>query len=114
MIGGCTLRVTSKSGVRLAFRFTLAETTSFSERCLLTSRRKSSSTCLSERRCLVEKFVSKSEKIRQTLAERMAVMDSEGYENVLRPAFKQDEWKLILAGAVLGAVAGAVQLTFYL
>jgi uncharacterized membrane protein YheB (UPF0754 family) len=63
---------------------------------------------------LVEKFVSKSDKIRKTLAERMAVMDSEGYENVLRPAFKQDEWKLILAGAVLGAVAGAVQLTFYL
>ncbi len=62
---------------------------------------------------LVHQFVSKSEKIRKTLAERMAVMDSEAYENVLRPAFKQDEWKLILAGAVLGAVAGAVQLSFY-
>lgn len=63
---------------------------------------------------LVQQFVSKSEKIRQTLAERMAVMDSEGYENVLRPAFKQDEWKLILAGAALGAAAGGVQLAFYL
>jgi uncharacterized membrane protein YheB (UPF0754 family) len=62
---------------------------------------------------LVHQFVSKSEKIRKTLAERMAVMDSEAYENVLRPAFKQDEWKLILAGAVLGAAAGVVQLSFY-
>jgi uncharacterized membrane protein YheB (UPF0754 family) len=62
---------------------------------------------------LVHQFVSKSENIRKTLAERMAVMDSEAYENVLRPAFKQDEWKLILAGAVLGAAAGAVQLSFY-
>ena len=62
---------------------------------------------------LVHQFVSKSEKIRKTLAERMAVMDSEAYENVLRPAFKQDEWKLILAGAVLGAAAGLVQLSFY-
>jgi uncharacterized membrane protein YheB (UPF0754 family) len=62
---------------------------------------------------LVHQFVSKSDKIRRTLAERMAVMDSEAYENVLRPAFKQDEWKLILAGAVLGAAAGAVQLSFY-
>jgi len=63
---------------------------------------------------LVEQFVNKSEKIRTILAEKMAVMDPEGYENVLRPAFKQDEWKLIVAGAVLGAAVGLWQVTWYL
>jgi hypothetical protein len=48
------------------------------------------------------------------LQERMAVMEPEGYENVLRPAFKQDEWKLIIAGAVLGAAVGILQVTWYL
>jgi len=63
---------------------------------------------------LVQQFINKSEKIREMLQERMAVMDPEGYENVLRPAFKQDEWKLIIAGAVLGAAVGALQVTWYL
>lgn len=59
---------------------------------------------------MIYAFTDKSEDIRQKLVERMAVMDPEGFENVLRPAFKQDEWKLILAGAVLGLAAGIVQL----
>jgi len=63
---------------------------------------------------LVQQFVDKSDKIRVMLQERMAVMDPEGYENVLRPAFKQDEWKLIVAGAVLGLAVGLVQVTWYL
>lgn len=63
---------------------------------------------------LVQQFVDKSESIRQILAEKMAVMDAGDYENVLRPAFKQDEWKLILAGAVLGAAVGFWQVTWYL
>lgn len=63
---------------------------------------------------LVQQFVDKSDKIRVMLQERMAVMDSEGYENVLRPAFKQDEWKLIVAGAVLGLAVGVIQVTWYL
>lgn len=63
---------------------------------------------------LVQQFVDKSESIRQILAEKMAVMDASDYENVLRPAFKQDEWKLILAGAVLGAAVGFWQVTWYL
>ena len=63
---------------------------------------------------LVQKFINKSERIRKTLQEKMAIMEPEGYENVLRPAFKQDEWKLIVAGAVLGAAVGAIQVTWYL
>lgn len=63
---------------------------------------------------LVQQFINKSDKIRKMLQERMAVMEPEGYENVLRPAFKQDEWKLIIAGAVLGAAVGLIQVTWYL
>lgn len=58
---------------------------------------------------MVFEFTNKSEEIREKLVERMSVMDAEPFENVLRPAFKQDEWKLILAGAALGLAAGIVQ-----
>jgi len=63
---------------------------------------------------LVQQFVDKSERIRQELAEKMAVMEPTAFENVLRPAFKQDEWKLIVAGAVLGLVVGLIQVSWYL
>ncbi len=46
------------------------------------------------------------------LESRMAALDRPSYEGVLRPAFQQDEWKLILAGAVLGATAGILQLVY--
>jgi len=63
---------------------------------------------------LVQQFVDKSERIRDVLAERMAVMEPTAFENVLRPAFKQDEWRLIVAGAVLGLAVGALQVFWYL
>ncbi|MCA9513870.1 MAG: hypothetical protein KC635_02905 [Myxococcales bacterium] len=59
---------------------------------------------------MIFEFTNKSDDIREKLMERMSVMDPEPFENVLRPAFKQDEWKLILAGAALGLAAGIVQL----
>jgi uncharacterized membrane protein YheB (UPF0754 family) len=58
----------------------------------------------------IEEFADRSEAIRETLLVRMAKMDADAFEDVLRPAFKQDEWKLILAGAALGLAAGFVQL----
>ena len=61
---------------------------------------------------LVYGFGDKADQIREILAERMAVMKAEDYENVLRPAFRQDEWKLIVAGAVLGLGAGVAQFVF--
>ncbi len=42
----------------------------------------------------------------------MKALDRVSYEGVLRPAFQQDEWKLIAAGAVLGTVAGVLQLVY--
>ncbi|WP_330256062.1 DUF445 family protein [Nocardia sp. NBC_00565] len=44
------------------------------------------------------------------LADKMKLMTDAEFEGLLRPAFKQDEWKLITAGAVLGLVIGEVQL----
>jgi uncharacterized membrane protein YheB (UPF0754 family) len=55
---------------------------------------------------------AQSQKIRDMLHTRMMQLDPDGFESVLRPAFQQDEWKLILAGAVLGGVAGTLQLIY--
>ncbi|MCU1643008.1 MAG: hypothetical protein JWN03_3283 [Nocardia sp.] len=41
---------------------------------------------------------------------KMKLMTDEEFEGLLRPAFKQDEWKLITAGAVLGLLIGEIQL----
>ena len=57
-------------------------------------------------------FAAKAVDIRGELNERMKALDAESFEGVLRPAFQQDEWKLILAGAVLGLGAGVAQLVW--
>ena len=36
------------------------------------------------------------------------------YEALLRPAFRQDEWKLIAVGAVIGALIGELQVFLFL
>lgn len=57
-------------------------------------------------------FVARAVNIRKELFERMTALDSTSFEGVLRPAFQQDEWKLILAGAALGLVAGVLQVVY--
>ena len=57
-------------------------------------------------------FSAEAVDLRSELEARMASLDQESYEGVLRPAFQQDEWKLILAGAVLGLSAGVLQLVY--
>ncbi|MBI1286097.1 MAG: hypothetical protein GC178_00800 [Flavobacteriales bacterium] len=47
-----------------------------------------------------------------TMREKMAGLSPDEFEGVLRPAFQEDEWILILVGAVLGALAGFAQLVF--
>lgn len=44
------------------------------------------------------------------LAARLRVLAPGDFERMLRPAFEQDEWLLIAAGAALGAAAGVFQL----
>ncbi|MEU6559859.1 DUF445 domain-containing protein [Nocardia nova] len=43
------------------------------------------------------------------LSAKMELMTQEEFEGLLRPAFKQDEWKLVTVGAVLGFLIGEVQ-----
>ncbi|GAA6185079.1 MULTISPECIES: DUF445 domain-containing protein [Alteromonadaceae] len=44
------------------------------------------------------------------LCARMQLLTPEEFEGVLRPAYQADEWKLIVVGAVLGMIAGFMQL----
>ena len=57
-------------------------------------------------------FAGESVDLQGELERRMKALDRESYEGVLRPAFQQDEWKLIAAGAVLGTAAGILQLVY--
>ena len=57
-------------------------------------------------------FAGESVDLQGELERRMKALDRESYEGVLRPAFQQDEWKLIAAGAVLGTEAGILQLVY--
>lgn len=43
---------------------------------------------------------------------RMAQLSPEEFQELLRPAFQEDEWILILMGGILGALAGFAQLVF--
>lgn len=61
---------------------------------------------------LLHTFAGKAVDIQHELEHRMAELPAEDFEGVLRPAFQQDEWKLILAGAVLGLGAGLAQLLY--
>lgn len=47
--------------------------------------------------------------LEQTLRQRMEKMTSRKFERVLHPIFEEDELTLIIAGAVLGFLAGLVQ-----
>ena len=46
------------------------------------------------------------------LRDKMRSLSPAEFENVLRPAYKQDEWKLIVVGSVLGGIAGIIQLYY--
>lgn len=46
----------------------------------------------------------------EIMTERMQELSSEEFQNMLRPAFQEDELKLIIAGGILGIMAGMAQL----
>jgi uncharacterized membrane protein YheB (UPF0754 family) len=47
--------------------------------------------------------------IENTIAEKMSQLDNEQFEAMMRPIFKDDEWLIIMVGAVLGAAVGELQ-----
>lgn len=56
----------------------------------------------------------RQEVVENLLYERMVEMTPTEFQALLRPAFQEDEFKLILASAALGAAAGALQVITYL
>jgi uncharacterized membrane protein YheB (UPF0754 family) len=61
---------------------------------------------------LLHTFAGKAVDIKDEIQTRMEKLPPDEFEGVLRPAFQQDEWKLILAGAALGLGAGVLQLLY--
>jgi uncharacterized membrane protein YheB (UPF0754 family) len=47
--------------------------------------------------------------VEKTIVDAMLALTPVEFEGVLRPAFQQDEWKLILVGGILGAIVGELQ-----
>jgi uncharacterized membrane protein YheB (UPF0754 family) len=47
--------------------------------------------------------------VRNTIVDRMRLLSPLEFEGLLRPAFRQDEWKLIAVGAIIGGLVGELQ-----
>jgi len=48
--------------------------------------------------------------IEETMYTRMTNLPPDEFVDFLRPVFQEDEWKLVLTGAILGMIAGGLQL----
>lgn len=57
----------------------------------------------------VEEYATEALDVRNTIIRQMQQMTPLQYEGLLRPAFKQDEWKLIAVGAMIGFLVGELQ-----
>jgi uncharacterized membrane protein YheB (UPF0754 family) len=64
---------------------------------------------LPETAMALEDYAEDALDIRNTVVNKMRQLSEDEFENLLRPAFKQDEWKLIAVGAVLGGLVGELQ-----
>ena len=51
--------------------------------------------------------------VSNTLTDKMRGLTPAEFEGFLHPVFEEDEWKLILVGGILGAIAGAMQLLMF-
>lgn len=68
---------------------------------------------LSEASQTIEKLVNRSMNVKATIYNRMKDLPGPDFESLLRSAFQEDEWILIILGAVLGALVGLGQM-FYM
>jgi uncharacterized membrane protein YheB (UPF0754 family) len=57
----------------------------------------------------VEDYAGKAMDLENLLSTKMKDLTPEEFENLLRPAFQQDEWILIAVGAALGFIVGEFQ-----
>ncbi|WP_197322208.1 DUF445 domain-containing protein [Saccharomonospora sp. NB11] len=54
-------------------------------------------------------YLGRAMNVANLVEQRMLRMTSTEYENLLRPAFRQDEWKLVAVGGLIGFVVGELQ-----
>lgn len=57
----------------------------------------------------IERFAGDQLDIEAMMIEKMSEMDAKSFENLLRPAFKDDEWLIVVVGAALGFLCGELQ-----
>eukprot|EP00467_Chlorarachnion_reptans_P026011 CAMPEP_0114522670 /NCGR_PEP_ID=MMETSP0109-20121206/20865_1 /TAXON_ID=29199 /ORGANISM="Chlorarachnion reptans, Strain CCCM449" /LENGTH=381 /DNA_ID=CAMNT_0001703901 /DNA_START=519 /DNA_END=1664 /DNA_ORIENTATION=- len=58
---------------------------------------------------ILHTYADKTLALKENIIEKMKQMTSAEFEGVLHPIFQEDEMILIIAGAILGAIAGLVQ-----
>jgi uncharacterized membrane protein YheB (UPF0754 family) len=64
---------------------------------------------LPETSSYIEQYAADRLDLENTMIEKMALLDAQSYENLLRPAFKDDEWIIVVLGAALGFLFGELQ-----
>lgn len=64
---------------------------------------------LPETSSYIEEYFDERLNLEELMIEKMGELDSESYENLLRPAFKDDEWIIVVLGAALGFAFGLMQ-----
>ncbi len=57
----------------------------------------------------IQGYAEQAMDIENTMRERLKQLPAKDFVGLLRPIFQEDEWKLILVGAVLGLLAGLFQ-----
>jgi uncharacterized membrane protein YheB (UPF0754 family) len=62
----------------------------------------------------IERYAQERLDLENTMIEKMADLTAIEYENLLRPAFRDDEWLVIVLGATLGFLVGEIQVQLLL
>ncbi len=60
----------------------------------------------------IYQYTEQSLDVENALFQKMSTLPPEDFAGFLRPIFQEDEWKLIAVGAILGMIAGFMQLVF--
>ncbi|OLT47951.1 hypothetical protein BJF85_13690 [Saccharomonospora sp. CUA-673] len=61
-----------------------------------------------------EGYLTEAMDVARLVQERMAKLTPQQFEGLLRPAFRQDEWKLIVVGGIIGGFVGEMQVILML
>lgn len=69
---------------------------------------------LPETSSYIEEYAASRLDLENVMIEKMNGLDSQSYENLLRPAFKDDEWIIVVLGSALGFLCGELQLQLIL